>query len=84
MTPVVCWLASADCDTTGEVFSIAGGVVARFFIGLTPGYYNGALTVEDVRDHWAEIRDEEGYIVPEDPNDELRKLVETLSGAAQA
>jgi len=83
VTPVVCWLASADCDTTGEVFSTAGGVVSRFFIGLTPGYYNGSLTVEDVRDHWAEIRDEDGYTVPEGPNDELKKIVETLSAAAQ-
>ena len=58
--------------------------MARFFIGLTPGYYNPALTVEDVRDHWAQIRDEDGYIVPEGPNDELTKLVEILSGAAQA
>jgi NAD(P)-dependent dehydrogenase (short-subunit alcohol dehydrogenase family) len=81
VTPVVCWLASAECDTTGEVFSTAGGIVSRFFIGLTPGYYNGALTVEDVRDHWAEIRDEDGYTVPEGPNDELKKIVETLSAA---
>jgi NAD(P)-dependent dehydrogenase (short-subunit alcohol dehydrogenase family) len=82
VTPVVCWLASADCDTTGEVFSTAGGIVSRFFIGLTPGYYNGKLTVEDVRDHWSEIRDEEGYTVPEGPNDELKKIVDTLSGNA--
>jgi NAD(P)-dependent dehydrogenase (short-subunit alcohol dehydrogenase family) len=84
ITPVVCWLASADCPTTGEVFSVAGGIVSRFFIGLTPGYYNPSLSVEDVRDHWSEIRDEDGYTVPEGPNDELKKIVETLSNAAEA
>ena len=83
VTPVVAWLASADVDVTGEVYSVAGGVVSRFFIGLTPGYYNANLTVEDVRDHWDEIRNEDGYIVPEGPNDELKKLVDTLTAHAE-
>jgi NAD(P)-dependent dehydrogenase (short-subunit alcohol dehydrogenase family) len=82
VTPLVCWLASEDVDVSGEVYSAAGGVVARFFIGLTPGYYNPELTVEDVRDHWGEIRDEKGYIVPEDSSGELKKLAEILSGGA--
>jgi len=84
VTPVVAWLASADVDVTGEVYSVAGGVVSRFFIGLTPGYYNANLTVEDVRDNWDEIRNEDGYIVPEGPNDELAKLVATLTAAAES
>jgi NAD(P)-dependent dehydrogenase (short-subunit alcohol dehydrogenase family) len=83
VTPVVAWLASADVDVTGEIYSVAGGVVSRFFIGLTPGYYNPNLTVEDVRDHWDEIRNEDGYIVPEGPNDELQKLVATLTAHAE-
>jgi NAD(P)-dependent dehydrogenase (short-subunit alcohol dehydrogenase family) len=83
VTPVVAWLASADVDVTGEIYSVAGGTVSRFFIGLTPGYYNANLTVEDVRDHWDEIRNEDGYIVPEGPNDELKKLVDTLSAHAE-
>jgi len=84
VTPVVCWLASADCDTTGEVYSVAGGIVSRFFIGLTPGYYNPALTVEDVRDHWDDIRNEDGYTVPSGPNDELKKIFDTVTGAANS
>ena len=40
VTPVVAWLASSEVDVTGEIYSVAGGLVARFFIGLTPGYYN--------------------------------------------
>jgi NAD(P)-dependent dehydrogenase (short-subunit alcohol dehydrogenase family) len=78
VTPLVCWLASDEVDVSGEVYSAAGGVVARFFIGLTPGYYNAELSVEDVRDHWSEIRDEEGYIVPEDSGGELKKLAAIL------
>ena len=46
---------------------------------LTPGYYKNELTVEDVRDNFDQIRDEDGYIVPEGPNDELGKLLKLLS-----
>ncbi len=81
VTPLVCWLASEDCDTTGEVYSAAGGIISRFFIGLTPGYHNPALTVEDVRDNWEAIRDPQGYIIPEGPQDELQKILSTLSGS---
>lgn len=79
ITPVVCWLASEDCDVTGEIYSAAGGVISRFFIGLTPGYYNPELTVEDVRDHWDEIRSTDGFIIPDGPADELKKILEAIS-----
>jgi NAD(P)-dependent dehydrogenase (short-subunit alcohol dehydrogenase family) len=81
VTPLVCWLASQDCTTTGEVYSAAGGIISRFFIGLTPGIHDPALTVESVRDNWDAIRDTEGYIVPEGPQDELKKILDTLMGA---
>ncbi len=79
VTPIVCWLAHEDCPVSGEVYSTAGGVVSRFFIGLTEGYYNPELTVEDVRDNFDQIRNEEGYIVPASPQDELMKLFKYLS-----
>ena len=31
--------------------------MSRFFIGMTKGFYHRELTPEDVRDHFAEIRD---------------------------
>jgi len=79
VSPIVAWLAHEDCPVTGEIYSAAGGRIARMFIGLTPGYYNPKLTVEDVRDHFAEIRSEEGYIVPRTNSDELSLLVKQLS-----
>ena len=39
VTPTVVYLAHEDCPVNGEVYSVAGGVVARYFIGLTPGWY---------------------------------------------
>ena len=78
VSPIVAWLAHEDVPVTGEVFTVGGGRVARFFVGMTPGYYNPKLTLEDVRDHFDEIRDESGYTVPSGPSDELGLLLETI------
>ncbi len=80
VSPIVAWLVHEDCPVTGEIYSAAGGRIARFFIGLTEGYYNPELTLEDVRDHFGEIRNEQGYIVPAGPGDELKALLKHLAG----
>jgi hypothetical protein len=74
VSPIVAWLVHEDCPVSGEVYSAAGGRIARFFVGLTPGYYNPKLTLEDVRDNFEQIRSEDGYIVPRNPNDEFAQL----------
>ena len=79
VTPTVVYLAHEDCPVNGEIYSVAGGVVARYFIGLTQGWYSEGHTAEDVRDNFDQIRDETGYIVPEHPSGELQKLLKTLS-----
>ena len=56
-------------------------MISRFFIGLTPGYYNPSLTAEDIAANWDTIRNETGYIVPEDNNGELSKILKTLKGS---
>jgi NAD(P)-dependent dehydrogenase (short-subunit alcohol dehydrogenase family) len=71
VSPLVAWLVHEDCPSTGEVYSVAGGYVARVFIGLTPGIVETDLTPEKVRDRFDEIRDETGYSVPEKPTDEM-------------
>jgi NAD(P)-dependent dehydrogenase (short-subunit alcohol dehydrogenase family) len=78
VSPVVAWLASEDCSVTGEVFTVAAGRVARFFIGMTKGYFNPNLTVEDVRDHLGAIRDEDGYMVPASSSEETAFLFKVL------
>jgi NAD(P)-dependent dehydrogenase (short-subunit alcohol dehydrogenase family) len=79
VSPMAAWLVHEDCPSTGEIYTAAGGRVARFFIGLTEGYYNAKLTLEDVRDHFDEVRDERGYIVPRGPTDEFAQLFKHLS-----
>ncbi len=82
ITPTVCYLAHEDCPVTGEVYSVAGGSVSRFFIGRTPGYFNADLTVEDVRDNLGQIRAEEGYTVPHGISEELGLLLEVFKNNA--
>jgi NAD(P)-dependent dehydrogenase (short-subunit alcohol dehydrogenase family) len=79
ITPVVVFLAHEDCPVNGEIYSAGGGVVSRFFIGLTQGYVNPDLTVEDVRDNLDKIRDETDYVVPSNNGAELKKIFKQLS-----
>jgi len=85
VAPVVAYLASEECAVNGEIWSVGGGSVSRFFVGLTPGFFkhpmaDGPLTVDDVAAHLTEIRNEEGYIVPFSSQDEFAKLGPKLSG----
>jgi hypothetical protein len=78
VAPVVAFLAHQDCPVSGEIYTVGGGHVARFFIGRTKGFYNPALSVEDVRDHLAEIRDDSDFTVPGGPADEMGELFGTI------
>ena len=82
VSPAVAYLASEACELTGEVWSVAGGSVSRFFVGLTQGYFkhpdSGALTIEDVAEHVDDIRREEGYLVPRSNQEELQTLAPKL------
>ena len=78
VAPVVAFLTHRDCPVSGEIYTVGAGHVARFFIGRTKGFYSPALSVEDVRDHLGEIRDETGYTVPAGPADEMGQLFATI------
>ncbi|HYD10922.1 MAG TPA: SDR family oxidoreductase [Acidimicrobiales bacterium] len=79
VAPIVAWLVHEDCPVSGEIYSAAGGRIARFFIGLTEGFYSPNLTLEEVRDNFDQIRNEEGYIVPKGPGDEFGALMKHFS-----
>ncbi len=77
VSPLVMYLSHPDCPASGNVYSAAGGTIARFFIGLTQGTARGnTITAETVRDDWEAINDEAGYIVPANPAEEFLKLAE--------
>ena len=79
VAPVVAFLTHRDCPVSGEIYTVGAGHVARFFIGRTKGFYSPALSIEDVRDHLDEIRDEAGYTVPGGPADEMSELFATIT-----
>ena len=81
ITPVVAWLAHEEVPVTGEVYSCGGGHVARVFTGVTKGWTDTeSLTVEDIRDHFDEIRDEDDYLVPANLTEELQATLSALGG----
>jgi NAD(P)-dependent dehydrogenase (short-subunit alcohol dehydrogenase family) len=80
VAPLVAFLAHEDCPVNGEIYAAGAGRVARMFIAMTPGYVQaeGALSVEDVVEHWATINDESGYYVPGDLNDWAKRFMSHL------
>ena len=78
VAPVAAFLTHADCPVSGEIYTVGAGHVARFFIGRTKGFHSPGLSIEDVRDHLDEIRDEAGYTVPGGPADEMAELFATI------
>jgi NAD(P)-dependent dehydrogenase (short-subunit alcohol dehydrogenase family) len=79
VSPVVVFLAHEDCPVTGEIYTAGAGQVARFFTARTQGYHHPTLSIEDVRDHLAEIRDETGYTVPASPGEEIAELLRAIA-----
>jgi NAD(P)-dependent dehydrogenase (short-subunit alcohol dehydrogenase family) len=80
VSPVVAFLAHEVCSVTGEVYSAGAGQVARIFLGRTRGYSQSSLSIEDVRDHLSEIRDETGYLVPANSLEEMALFFQVASG----
>ena len=70
VSPLVGYLAHENCPVSGQLFSVGGGRVAQVFIGETNGYFNAALTPEDVEANWGTITDRNGYSVPSNLGEE--------------
>lgn len=67
VAPVVAFLAHQDSPLSGEIYTVGAGHVARFFIDRTKGFYNPALSVEDVRDHLTRSTTTPNTPCPADP-----------------
>ena len=80
VSPAVAFLAHENCPVSGELYTAGGGQVSRWFIGRTKGYFNRGLTLEDVAEHFGEIRDEAGYSVMNDPAEEVGQVLTAVTG----
>jgi NAD(P)-dependent dehydrogenase (short-subunit alcohol dehydrogenase family) len=64
VTAVVAYLAHESCAVTGQVYSVAGGRVARIFMAESRGIVLPAPTPEAVADNLEPINDPDRYFVP--------------------
>ena len=79
VSPMVAFLAHEDCPVSGGVFSVAGGRVAKVFTGETVGFTKHGITMEDIRDNWSTIINEDGYFTPSNLGEETKYFFEKLS-----
>jgi NAD(P)-dependent dehydrogenase (short-subunit alcohol dehydrogenase family) len=75
ISPAVVMLASRECSVTGEIFAVAAGRIARYFVGLTHGWYDPELSAESALAHLDEIRNLDSYFVPNSPADEVMDIL---------
>ncbi|MFI7042517.1 SDR family oxidoreductase [Microbispora rosea] len=62
VSPLVAYLAHESCETTGEVFSVGAGRIARVFVAEGPGWRTDDLSVEAIRDNWEAVMAEQPYL----------------------
>jgi NAD(P)-dependent dehydrogenase (short-subunit alcohol dehydrogenase family) len=81
VAPLVVYLASAECAVNGEAYAAGFGRYARVFVGEVPGWTADdpvAVTPEDIVQRLDEIRDLDGFAVPEDIYDEVRFIAASI------
>lgn len=60
VSPAVAFLAHETCPVSGECVSAVAGFVNRLLLAQTKGVMLPSLTIEDMRDHWATVTNEDG------------------------
>ena len=81
VSPLVAYLAHEDCSVTGNVYSVAGGRIARIVVVETHGVVLPENTAEAVRDHLAKIDQPgvEGYHQPTSLDEETTIIAKALA-----
>ncbi|MFP6640591.1 MAG: SDR family oxidoreductase, partial [Myxococcota bacterium] len=81
VTSMVVYLASEECETTHEIYSVGAGRYARIFVGLCPGWADtksDTVSAEDVRDHLDQILDPAEYTIPANAGDEMVEAIKLI------
>ena len=81
VSPLVAFLAHEDCSVNGNVYSVAGGRVARILVVETHGVVLPENSAEAVRDHLAQIdhAGEKGYHQPTSLDEETTIIAKALA-----
>ena len=80
VTPLTVYLCSEQCEETHCIYSVGGGRFARVFVGLAPGWTKkgDVASVEEIRDHFAQIHEPGDYIIPGSISDEMVAVMKAL------
>ncbi len=79
----LCWLVHEDCPASGEFFSAFGRGFSRLFLGEGPGHLSPSEaehTPETIRDGFAAVYDEAGYVVARDNPESAAFVAARLGG----
>jgi NAD(P)-dependent dehydrogenase (short-subunit alcohol dehydrogenase family) len=60
VAPTALWLCHEDCTSNGETLGSIAGTTTRIVVAETPGFSSREPTLETIRDHMSEIRNEAG------------------------
>jgi NAD(P)-dependent dehydrogenase (short-subunit alcohol dehydrogenase family) len=84
VSPLVAYLAHAECSVSGNVYSVAGGRIARIFVAETQGLVLGENTPESIRAQLSLIdgADIDGHHQPSSLDDETTIIARALSEAS--
>jgi hypothetical protein len=83
VSPVVAYLASEECSVNGNVYSVAGGRIARIFVAESEGVVLPEVTAEAVRDHLVHIDGalDQPFHEPSSLDDETTIIAKALAEA---
>ena len=83
VSPLVAYLAHAECSVNGHVYSVAGGRIARIFVGETRGVVLAENTPEAIRANLTRIDalDADEFHEPASLDDETTIIAKALAEA---
>lgn len=80
VSALACYLASRECDSSQNMYSVLGGKYSKLFVGLTHGWFSAGATApncDDILAHISQIDDRSQYDVPLSGLDEMDTVVAT-------
>ena len=80
VTPLVAFLVHDTNEDSGEVYTVGGGRIAKIFVAEGPGYgQKTTLSVEDVRDNWADINAGDPLTIFKNVGEQMGPLIKQLT-----